>query len=28
LFFNRVYVISAWIQRGMDAAGLEELIGI
>lgn len=28
LFFNRVYVISAWIQRGMDAVGLEELIGI
>ncbi len=28
LVFNRVYVISAWIQRGMDAAGLEELIGI
>jgi cytochrome c-type biogenesis protein len=28
LFFNRVYVISAWIQRGMDAAGLEELIGL
>lgn len=28
LFFNRVYVISAWIQRWMDAAGLEELIGL
>lgn len=28
LFFNQVCVISAWIQRGMDAAGLEELIGI
>lgn len=28
LSFNRLYVISAWIQRGLDAVGLEELIGI
>lgn len=28
LFFNRVYIISSWIQPGMDAAGLEELIEI
>lgn len=28
LFTNRVYILSAWIQRWMDAVGLEELIGL